>query len=151
MQWWQTLVMVSAFLLVDSLIIFVVVPAVIRDSWGTIATAHPSIREPFDRTLPEGVTTPATWRGYQSLSAGLVNMGGCMHIGVDDWGVHFQPTFIARLFRMPPASVPWEAMTPQKKGWRTCRVMIRGVTVKGPTWTLGRLWDKDQPSGGGQQ
>jgi hypothetical protein len=143
MPWWQVLLIVMIFVFVDGVIVFVVVPALIRESWGAIADTHPAIRKPFDRVLPGGISTPATWRGFQSMSADMINMGWCMHIGVDDWGIHLHPARLGRLFGLKPASVPWEAISPKKRRKRFCTVLIRGVSVKGPTWALGRLWRSD--------
>lgn len=117
----------------------VVVPRFVRTGWGTWHGAFPA-REP---------APGAVRRGFQSFSVGLVNLGLCVHVAVDEEFLHLSPALLARGLGLRAVSIPWSAI--EMKGTfpiRQRRATIHGVTVFGPAWCLD-LAGRPGPAGDG--
>lgn len=110
------------------LVVFgVVVPAMVRRSWGRW-------HEPFPPVAP---APGAVRRGFQSFSVGLLNLGCGVHVAVDDGYLHLTPGLLAAPFGARPVSIPWDQVEVRGSfpiGQRRAR--IGGVPVVGPAWCL---------------
>lgn len=127
----QTAVMVTAFVVIDLFVITVVLWGVAKSAGlGELAAKHPPV------TPAPG----AVRRRFQSFSFGMLNLGGCIHVTVDEHHLHLDPAWFARaLARMRPMSIPWTAIRspkPDGRSWRGMRATIDGVDVRGPKWCL---------------
>lgn len=120
---WLALLILAITLPLDVL----VVRALMRGSIGPLESRYPA-REP----AVDGVT-----RSFESIRLGIVNMGGSVHLTVDEWGLHIRPARMLRWFGVRGASVPWEAMRVRRRSGRTTSVKIDGVgELRGPSWAL---------------
>lgn len=127
----QIAVMVAAFVIIDLFVIAVVLGAAGRSAGlAKLAAKYP----------PTEPAPGAVRKGLQSFSFGLINLGGCIHVAVDEHRLHLSPAWLARtLVRMRPMSIPWDAIKPSKYPGRSRRwatVAIDGVDVRGPRWCL---------------
>lgn len=134
---WKIAVMVVLFVIVDLVIIGAILHlagATLRD----LAKRHPRV-EP----LPGSVR-----KEFQSFRFNLVNLGGCVHVTVDERHMHLEPAWLVRvLMRMRPISIPWEAIRLEPESGRTRRFTrkyrskyaafkIGSVDAIGPAWAL---------------
>jgi len=124
-------ILVTVFVIMDLVIIGAVLYAAGRSSGlGELAQRNPS-RPP----LPGAVR-----REFQGLAAGMIKLGGCFHITVDETHLHIDPSWFARrLVRMKPMSVPWERVVLAKDDrgtGRWARALVDGVDIRAPRWCL---------------
>jgi hypothetical protein len=105
----------------------IIVPALVRGSWGTLERRFP----------PRAPAPDAVRREFQSFSFGMLNLGSSVHVAVDGECLHLFPAWLARRLGCGPMSVPWEAIRPLGPGaFRTSKAMIGATRVTGPAWCL---------------
>lgn len=124
-----TIALVVTIVVVVDLFIFVVlVPMIVRSYYGPIPAAHP----------PAEPEPGAVRRNFQSFSFGILNLGMCVHVLADERHLHLRPSLVARLLRVRPASVPWDAIELEPPGrlGRHRNARIAGQHVRGPAWCL---------------
>lgn len=128
MQGWTITVAVIGFVLLDMAVVFgLVLPAIVRASWGAIADRHPPMEPSPD----------AVGREFQSFKFGLLNLGWSVHVEVDDRHLHLRPALFARLMRCRAMSIPWEEIRLQGRARaRMRRAMIGRTLVCGPAWCM---------------
>lgn len=123
----QIAALVVVFVAVDLFVIALVLRTL---SPNDLAAKHP----------PVAPAPGAVRRQFQSFSFGMLNLGGCIHVAVDEHHLHLDPAWFARvLVRMRPMSIPWDAIRLVKaaKGLRrSTHVRISSVDVRGPSWCL---------------
>ena len=108
-------------------LVFFMVKTFVKATWVKIQEAHPGV-EP----APDAVS-----RNFQSFKMGVLNLGLCVHVAVDDAHLHLFPAAFLRWFGAGRASVPWDAVTDLGAGIMNSRkVRIEGVMVHGPAWCL---------------
>jgi hypothetical protein len=123
------LVVVGIFLLVDSLVVWGIRQWV-KITFAELAKAYP----------PVAVGAGAVTKRYQSIAVDSLNFGGCFVVSADEFGVHFAPMWLARVFGARAFSVPFEAMELKPKGlikWGSTRkVKVGRYEITGPGWAL---------------
>lgn len=128
MTGWQVGLFVSGFLLIDAIVVFTIVRAA-AFGWNRFAVDHPPT-EPLE---------PSETRRFQSFSIGMINLGFCVHVTVDEQRLHLTPILPMRWAGLRPASMPWEAIDLRppgwRKRWRTAR-LGPGLDLHGPAWCL---------------
>jgi hypothetical protein len=123
----QIALLVGFLLLIDLMVvgaIFYAVSQAVRDLASKFPPAEPR---------PEAVR-----RRYQSFKVGLVNLGWCIHVAVDERSLHLTPARVARWFGMRAMTVPWESIEYLGKAaiGSSVRVRIAGEEIHGPAWCL---------------
>ena len=110
----------------EAILLFFLIPVIVRSSWGDVAGKHPPV-EP----APDAVR-----RRFQSFQCGLLSMGWCVHVATDESYLHLTPALLMRIFGTKPTSIPWEAIdrVTGKGRYRTAR--IGRTEIKGPAWCL---------------
>lgn len=78
----------------------------------------------------------AVRRNFQSFKFDMINLGGSIHVAVDEHALHLRPAWLARRFGVPDLSIPWEGITLKKRGRSSTRVRVGNVDIVGPTWCL---------------
>jgi hypothetical protein len=125
MPTWVVVLIVVMFLTVDAII----VTFVFRSIGQTVCD--------FARQYPPRPPLPGSVRReFQSFGFDMISLGYSLHVEVDEGAMHLSPTLFARWIKIPPCSIPWEAMSPIKTGKCMSKVRIGTVTVAGPTWAL---------------
>lgn len=110
----------------EALVLFCLIPLIVRSTWGDIAGKHPP-----DEPAPDAIR-----RGFQSFSCGLLNMGWCVHVATDENYLHLRPALLMRIFGTKPTSIPWEAID-RVEGKGRYRTAHLGMTsFRGPAWCL---------------
>ncbi|MEM1330476.1 MAG: hypothetical protein AAGG07_07940 [Planctomycetota bacterium] len=113
--------------MIDAVIAFFVVRALVKGAFNDMARAHPAT-DP----LPDAVS-----KRFQSFQIGIVNLGLCVHVAVDDECLHLTPIKLFRCIGALPSSVPWSAVEPVgKPGKRRAKVKIGMTQLRGPAWAL---------------
>lgn len=105
----------------------------------------------FARRYPPRVALAgAVRREFQSISINTTNLGGCVHLEVDEQCLHIRPAAMARWIGAGALSLPWDAMRPtgvRRLGWSAALVEGVGV-VRGPRWALDLARTEDGSNGG---
>ncbi|QOI99999.1 MAG: hypothetical protein HRU70_05665 [Phycisphaeraceae bacterium] len=114
--------MIGVYIGLAAAINLVVVWAIVRGGWGTLADKFP----------PREILPGAVRREFQSFSFDMFNFGLCVHAEADESHLHLSPAKLMRVFGCGRMSIPWSAMTPVKPG----RVRAGGVLIRGPRWCL---------------
>jgi len=119
----QIALLVGLILLIDSVVvgsIFYAVSQTMRDLSSKFPPMEP---------LPDSVR-----RRFQSFKIGLINLGWCVHVAVDERYLHLTPTRLARWFGVRAMSVPWEAIEVVGKAafGSSIRVRIAGEEILDP-------------------
>jgi hypothetical protein len=127
---------VMTIVVVVLLIDFVVV-------WAVLSMVRDSFFEPLHRMFPpRAMLEAAVEKRFQSMSSGMVNMGGCMHIAVDAEHVHVAPAWAVRrlggrAFSVPLAEVSVNdraKLARAKWGWWPVAGRFGTVEVSAPAW-----------------
>ncbi len=92
--------LVFAFILADVLVIGAILSIVFRRIWQPWVEKYP----------PQAVTEPSHTRKFQSFAVGQMNLGGCVHVTLDDRFLHLQPARPLHGLGLKPISIPWEAI-----------------------------------------
>ena len=89
----------------------------------------------FPATAPR---SDAVRRRHQSFQVGLLNLGFCIQVAVDEQHLHLVPIKPLRVFGAAPASIPWHAISFEKHtpGGRWATVRIGTHKIRGPAWCL---------------
>ena len=124
MSWLLIVAIVVSFAAFDAAIIGVL----IRLGWRWLPREFPA-------TTPR---SDAVWRRHQSFRIGMLNLGFCIQVAVDEQHLHLVPIKPLRAFGAAAASIPWQSIrilthTPGDR-WITVRIGTR--TMKGPAWCL---------------
>lgn len=118
-------ILISAFLLVDSIIVL----AVFTMAAGEVKSlaAHFPSREP---------QIHAERRNFQSFSLGYYNFGWCFHVIADAQYVHMLPAWLFRKLGVPNFSIPRRELKDPKKCFAGVIVTVRDEQLRGPRWCL---------------
>ena len=119
-------IVIALVILLDLLFVPVVVRLMVAQSWNPIAEAHP----------PTTPAPDALTRRRQGISVGLVNLGMCFTISVDEHALHMVPNRFGRVLGLRPASIPWDAIEAKKRGRLSSRVRVAGRDLTAPRWCL---------------
>ena len=125
---WGIAAIVIGVVVLDVVVVFgIVVPAIVRGSWGALAVRFPAVE----------AGPGAVRREFQSFKFGLLNLGWSVHVEVDDAYLHLRPALMARLMGCRAMSVPWEEVRATGARFLGNRsVMIGQTRVSGPAWCL---------------
>lgn len=129
-------IILAIFIPIDLLVVGSILYGTIHVAWNGFAEKHP----------PRPIADDAVRRRRQSFKLGVLNLGWSLHVAVDDACLHLEPVrWLARI-GMKPASVPWDAITPQGRvfGGRA-KVRIGHETLIGPRWCLELAAPPDDP------
>jgi hypothetical protein len=119
----QIVLLVLVFVAVDFAII------------GGIMYAVTSELRELARRLPAREPKPGAVREeFQSFRIGMVGLGGCIHVAVDEDCLHLFPALVPRKMGVKAMSIPWERVVVEKRGRRWVVVSVDGTRIKGPTW-----------------
>lgn len=124
----QIALLVGTILLVDLMVV------------GALFHALSQTMRDFSARFPGVEPLPhAERRSFQSFAFGMINLGGSVHVAVDDRFLHLKPTRVARWFGMKPMSVPWDHIQILGKTTfgKKLRVRMGTEEVVGPAWCLG--------------
>lgn len=116
---------ISAFLVVDGIIVF----AVFNMAAGEVRSlaAHFPAREP---------QIHAERRDFQSFSLDLFNFGWSFHVVADRDYVHMLPAWLFRKLGVPKFSIPRSELKDPRKCFGGVKVTLRGQALAGPRWCL---------------
>lgn len=125
---YATAMIVALFVIVDLVVVGAVMTFAMESTLGKLSKAFPG----------QAIDATAKRRNFQSMSSGMVNLGFCIHIAVDDAYLHIVPSGFLRLFKAKAASIPWDAveLTPEGGSKRWVDVKAAGVEMKLPAWIL---------------
>lgn len=123
----QVALLVGVFLVSDVIVvgaIFHALSETMRETCGKYPAVEPMAN--------------AVRRRYQSFKFGMVSLGGCVHVAVDERYLHLTPARVARWLGMRAMSVPWEAIEVKGRAGvgSSLRVKIGKEEVLGPEWCL---------------
>lgn len=123
--WVIAVIIMGVMLPVD----FLVLRTLVGGAFDGIAKKYPA----------QPVLAGAVRREFQSISIGLSNMGGCVHMSVDERCWHIEPArFVRWLGGRSTISIPWEAIRVKKATPRAVTVHVERIgEVRGPVWALG--------------
>lgn len=116
--------------LIDAFVIGAIFYGLIGGQFRDLARRYPA------RTPREG----SVRRDFQSIRLGMINLGGCVHLEVDEDALHVHPTAFLRWLRAPGFSVPWDQVRSLKD--RGAQILVRlgsgpgAVEMSGPRWCL---------------
>jgi len=121
-------IVVVILIVMELMVVSAVIYAAVRAYWSPIA----------DRFPPREPASDAVRRHFQSFGAVLLNLGWCIHVAADDRYLHLRPARFARLIGIRPASIPWEAITPDPsdRRRRVRRANVGGHSIEGPRWCI---------------
>lgn len=120
----QIILFVSVFVVMD----LTIIGAVIYAASGEIREF--AIKFPAKEPRPDAVR-----REFQSFKIGIVGLGGCIHVAVDEDFLHLSPAWFARaIVRMKPVSIPWDKIESKGPRFGRFRVQVENTTIVGPTW-----------------
>ena len=123
--WMVTGIVVGAVLL-DLVVVVALLRGMSKSSIGGLAKQFPAVEPGAD----------AVRRNFQSFKFGIYNAGWCVHVAVDERSLHLMPAKLFRWCGARDSSIPWEAITLEKRGKMSTRVKIGKMTIWGPTWCL---------------
>jgi hypothetical protein len=88
-----------------------------------------SLRD-LSNAFPTQTELPGTPRKeFQSMSIGLMNLGGCIHVSLDGNHLHLHPTRFARMMKMTTASIPLACIEAQQEKPLTRKSTARGLAA----------------------
>jgi hypothetical protein len=115
----HTAILVAAIVLFDCLVAALV-------GWGMV---HLGWR-PWAREYPPHPPAPdAVRRRFQSFRVGMMNLGGAIHVAVDEDHLHLTPVRVLRWIGMSPISVPWGSITIRRRRGRWVMASAGGRTL----------------------
>jgi len=126
MSAWMVTAIVIGVVLLDVLVVAALLRGMSHSTIGGLAKEFPAV-EP----APDAVR-----RSFQSFKFGMYNAGWSVHVAVDERYLHLMPAALFRWCGAKNASIPWEAITLEKRGKMSTRVKIGKMTIWGPTWCL---------------
>lgn len=125
MNGWQIALLVGFILSIDLVIL------------GAIFSACAGALRPLsEEFVPVEPAPDAVRKRFQSFGFNLVNLGGCVHVAVDERWLHLRPARVARWFGMRDMSIPWEAIELERVRGKSAVAQVRGTSVRGPAWCL---------------
>jgi hypothetical protein len=114
----QIIALVFAVVCIDALIVGAI-----------LHTAGQSLRE-LSAAFPQQPTLEGTPTcSFQSVSIGLINLGGCVHIAIDGNSLHLSPTWFARRLGMKPASIPHACIKLPASDLARAKTRANGMTL----------------------
>lgn len=123
----QTGLLVGGIILFDSMFVCAMIHAVVSGSFGTLARKCPEAPE---------LCPGAEYREFQDMKFGLSGFGKCVHIGVDENGLHLFPARILRWAGARRVMIPWTSVevgtSSKAKGLIPCT--LAGVKAHVPAW-----------------
>jgi len=135
--------LIIGFFIADLLLAWLLLWAILRAGWRPL-----TIRYPATEPAPDAVR-----RNFQSFRLGIINLGFCIHVAVDEHYLHLSPARILRWCGTGATSIPWSAIEPggPVMGGKWMKSSIDGRTLLGPTWCLslanpGTTGDDDEPA-----
>ncbi|MHC4220071.1 MAG: hypothetical protein ACYSU7_16625 [Planctomycetota bacterium] len=126
MSWGQILIAgIIVFSIVETLVIL----------WAVVHFGWSPIHKKFPTRAPDA---EAVTRSYQSFKVGILNLGFSVHVAVDEHFLHLTPAAYLRGFGAGTLSIPWEAITVEKRSrsGRWITIKIDKWTIMGPAWCL---------------
>lgn len=112
----------------DGLIVCVVIKGLVSGTLGMLAKKCPPDAPPLN--------PGAAYREFQDMKFGAAGFGKCIHIGVDETGLHLFPAMILRWAGARPVVVPWTMIelseSEKKRGLIPCT--LAGQKARVPAW-----------------
>ncbi|MCC6428929.1 MAG: hypothetical protein IT435_19175 [Phycisphaerales bacterium] len=123
----QTAILIACFILFDSMVVCAIIHAIVDGCFGHLARRCPP-------AVP--LTPGAPYREFQDMKFGMSNFGKCIHIGVDESGVHLFPTRFLRWFRAKHVTIPWTQveLEPDTKNRKLVKCRLAGSKASLPAW-----------------
>ena len=125
MNWvWITIL----FVIADLLIVVGILFASLRIAWAPLSAAHPFQPPAID----------AVHKRFQSFRVGVLNLGYCVHVAVDDGYLHLIPATLLCWLGARPTSIPWDAIQVLKRSrlGKSMIVQVGKRRIAGPTWCM---------------
>ena len=145
MSWPIIITLIVAAAVLEPIIL---VWALLHFGWGPLARSYPA--QPAD--------DDAVTRSFQSFRLGLINLGFCIHVTVDERHLHLRPAAVLRWFGARAASIPWGSIRIVKRSRPrpggplrmapSITARIDGRTLAGPAWCLELAESAPEPQGG---
>lgn len=130
MSFGTIILIIGLFLIIDAAVVGAIMHSA-ASTLNTLADPHPA-RPP---------APSARRKNFQSLSIGVYNFGGCVHLAIDRFGIHLFPALLPRLAGARPASIPWSEVQITSRGKRQSTIRVGSNEFTGPTWAFA----PDQP------
>jgi hypothetical protein len=120
--------------LIAGIVVFAVLEPILI-FWAIVRFAWAPIHEKFPTHEPGA---DAVRRGFQSFKVGILNLSFSIHATVDEHRLHLEPGAYLRWFGARTVSIPWDAMTVEKRSrsGRCVTVKADKWTIMGPAWCL---------------
>ena len=119
---------VSIFVLMDVVLV-----------WGIRQWVKTTFEE-IARDFPPREPLPgAVKRRWQSISVDMFNFGWSVNIAADEWGLHFEPIGLGRVFAARAFSVPFDAIKLKdgRRGRWLRKARMGKWDLTAPAWALG--------------
>lgn len=131
------------------------VPVLLAAGFGVVVVVallafHMIWRPIFSRYPAQRPSLDAVSRRFQSFSVSIVNLGFSINASADEDFLHLEPLWIWQALGATPASVPWSAMTPERRSLLArdgCSVRIDGHLLVGPRWCFERVFARSAREG----
>ncbi len=136
MSWPIIITLIVAAAVLEPIIL---VWALLHFGWGPLARSYPA--QPAD--------DQAVTRSFQSFRMGLINLGFCIHVTVDERHLHLRPAAVLRWFGARAASIPWGSVEIVKRSrlGPSITAKVDGRTLAGPAWCLELAESAPEPQG----
>jgi hypothetical protein len=122
----QWIVFIILFMLADLALAFLIIRFAVRRCWGPLPERYPE-----SDPAPDAVT-----RNFQTFRVGLVNLGWCVHVSVDDEFLHLRPASFIRKLGGKGMSIPWDRVFVKKSAGSRATAIVDSLAIDGPSWCL---------------
>ncbi len=131
-----TAIGVICVILFDLILVWTFLSWGFRRHWNLLAKDFPSI----------DVVEPSVTKDFQTFRINSMNLGGCVHVTLDDVHLHLNPASMLRWMGMTRVSIPWERIERIERiepndansifrlSPKLRRVRIGSNNVTGPAW-----------------
>jgi hypothetical protein len=122
------ILLVSVFVMMDTIVVGAVLSA------GTAPWKE--LMQKFPATDP---VAPGLSREFQSVRLGMLNLGKCAHITIDDFSLHLRPAKLGRMLGLGGLSIPYAEIAVSPLGGAPGK--YREATIAGhlllmPAWCV---------------
>jgi hypothetical protein len=136
---------IIAFVVFDVLVVMpLIIRGLVTSAWSPIAERHPL----SDALRPDMNNPKIVRREFRSISVGMVNLGGCMHLTATDDHLIFEPALVARVLGVKPAAVPWTQIRHLSSRGNRAVIVAAGREITGPADLFEPARDTTEPRRG---
>jgi len=120
--------LITGIVVFDLVFTFLLIWVILRNAWKPLMLKYPR------QELGEEVVT----RNFQSFKFGLISLGCCIHVAVDEHFLHLTPASFFRRMGTDTISIPWNSIQDfkHKQGSRWAEIRLDRTRVIGPAWCL---------------